>query len=264
MAKRKILNKPEDMTNEQKQNKTDFIFGIRAVEEALKSNQHCDKVLLRKGMGGDTINAIKALMRQHSIPLQEVPDAKLNRITRKNHQGIIALTSPIPLQKTEDVLMNVYEKGEDPFFLMLDGVTDVRNFGSIVRTAECAGVHGIIIPHKGAARLNGDAVKTSAGALYNIPVCRTPGLKQTLMYLKNSGLKTIAATEKTDNLYFNTQLTGPAVLIMGAEDKGISGPLLEKTDIKAGLPMKGKIASLNVANAASIFIYEIVRQRMQN
>jgi len=153
--------------------KSDFIFGIRPVEEAIKSGQHCDKVLIRKGMGGDTIDAIKEMMRNHRIPLQQVPDAKLNRITRKNHQGIIALMSPVPFQQIEDVLMNVYDKGEDPFFLMLDEVTDVRNFGAMVRTAECAGVHGVIIPQKGSVRIGGDAVKTSAGALFNLPVCRT-------------------------------------------------------------------------------------------
>ena len=242
---------------------TDFIFGLRAVEEALKSGQHCDKVLIRKGMGGDTIDLIKEMMRDHRVPLQQVPDAKLNRITRKNHQGIIALMSPIPFQQVESVIMDVFERGEEPFFLMLDEVTDVRNFGAIVRTAECAGAHGVIIPQKGSARIGGDAVKTSAGALYNIPVCRTPNLKKTALYLKDSGLKTNAATEKTDNFYFQSDLSGPVLLIMGAEDKGISNQLLEVVDIKAALPVNGKIASLNVSNAASVLIYDIIRQRMQ-
>lgn len=245
----------------QKKDKTDFIFGLRAVEEALKSGQNCDKVLIRKGMGGDTIDAIKEMMRNHRIPLQTVPDAKLNRITRKNHQGIIALLSPVPFQKTEDVLMNTYEQGEDPFFLMLDEVTDVRNFGAIVRTAECAGVHGIIISEKGSVRMGGDAVKTSAGALFNIPVCRSSNLKKTARYLKDSGLKTIAATEKADQLYFEHNFKGPALIIMGAEDKGINKPLLDITDIKAAIPVLGQIASLNVSNAAAILMYEIVRQR---
>ncbi len=243
--------------------KSDFIFGIRAVEEAIKSGQHCDKVLIRKGMGGDTIDAIKEMMRTHRIPLQQVPDAKLNRITRKNHQGIIALMSPIPFQQAEDVLMSVYDKGEDPFFLMFDEVTDVRNFGAMVRTAECAGVHGVIIPQKGSVRIGGDAVKTSAGALYNIPMCRTASLKKTASYFKDSGLKLIAATEKTEDLYFNHPLDGPALLIMGAEDKGISNALLDMVDVKAALPVQGKISSLNVSNAAAVLMYEMLRQRMK-
>ncbi len=245
-----------------KKDRNDFIFGLRAVEEAIKSGQHCDKVLIRKGMGGDTVDYIKEMMRDHRVPLQEVPEAKLNRITRKNHQGIIALISPVPFHQAEDVLMNVYDRGEDPFFLMLDEVTDVRNFGAIVRTAECAGVHGIIIPQKGSARIGGDAVKTSAGAIYNIPICRTNNLKKTIKYLKDSGLKTIAATEKSENLYFENELSGPALLIMGAEDTGISPVLLENVDIKTALPIRGKIASLNVSNAAAVMIYEILKQRM--
>ncbi len=245
-----------------KKDRNDFIFGLRAVEEAIKSGQHCDKVLIRKGMGGDTVDYIKEMMRDHRVPLQEVPDAKLNRITRKNHQGIIALISPVPFHQAEDVLMNVYDRGEDPFFLMLDEVTDVRNFGAIVRTAECAGVHGIIIPQKGSARIGGDAVKTSAGAIYNIPICRTNNLKRTINYLKDSGLKTIAATEKSENLYFENELSGPALLIMGAEDTGISPVLLENVDIKTALPIRGKIASLNVSNAAAVMMYEILKQRM--
>lgn len=241
--------------------KNDFIFGIRAVEEAMKSGSHCDKVLLRKGMGGDTIDAIKSFMRENNVPLQEVPDAKLNRITRKNHQGIIALMSPVAFHQVEDVLMNLFDEGRDPFFIMLDEVTDVRNFGGIVRTAECAGAHAIIIPQRGSARVGGDAVKTSAGALFNIPVCKTNNLKQTLKYLKDSGLKSVAATEKSTDFYFNCDLNGPIVLVLGAEDTGISKQLLEQVDIQAALPINGKIASLNVSNAASVMIYDIVRQR---
>ncbi|MDA3866570.1 MAG: 23S rRNA (guanosine(2251)-2'-O)-methyltransferase RlmB [Salinivirgaceae bacterium] len=243
--------------------KNDFIFGIRAVEEALKSGQHCDKILLRKGMGGDTIGGIKELMRIHKIPLQEVPDAKLNRITGKNHQGIIALMSPIPFHQAEDVLMNVYDSGKDPFFLLLDEVTDIRNFGAIVRTAECAGVHGIIIPQKGSARIGGDAVKTSSGALFNIPICKTNNMKKTLSYLKDSGLKTVAATEKAEKHYFKCDMSGPVVLIMGAEDVGISKNILEMVDVQAALPINGKIESLNVSNAAAVMMYEIVRQRSE-
>ena len=241
--------------------KTDYIFGLRAVEEAMKSNMHCDKVLIRKGMGGETIAAIKQMMRTNNIPLQEVPDAKLNRITRKNHQGIIALMSPVPFLKVEDILMQTFDKGEDPFFIMLDEITDVRNFGAIVRTAECAGAHAIIIPDKGAARIGGDAIKTSAGALFNLPVCKTQNLKSTLKYLHDSGLKSVAATEKASDLYFNTNLQGPIVLVMGAEDTGISKQLLETVQLLAALPVNGKISSLNVSNAASVMIYDIVRQR---
>jgi len=201
------------------------------------------------------------LIKDYGIPFQYVPNEKLDRITRKNHQGIIALLSSVEFYRLEDLLPSIFEKGEDPLLLLLDQVTDVRNFGAIVRSCECAGVHAVVIPEKGAARIGGDAMKTSAGALNLIPVCRTSNMNLLADFLHQSGIKIIAATEKAAAVYSSIEMKGPLAIIMGSEESGISPVLLRKADVLAKIPVFGKIGSLNVSVAASLMVYEAVRQR---
>lgn len=238
-----------------------MIFGIRAVIEAINSGKEVDKVLLQKGERGDLFKEAFDLIRQHNIPFQYVPVEKLNRITRKNHQGVIAFISPVTFYDIENLLPGLFEEGENPIILVLDQVTDVRNFGAIVRTAECAGVHAVLVPDKGAARINADAVKTSAGALHLVPVCRTRNLKESVLYLQQSGLKVIAATEKSSENYSKTDYTGPVAIVMGSEEFGIDRQILDLADDRVQIPILGKIQSLNVSVAAGLLVYEVVRQR---
>jgi 23S rRNA (guanosine2251-2'-O)-methyltransferase len=242
-------------------NKEDFIFGTRAVQEAVLANKPIDKVLFRKGLNNELFQQLYAEIKRKEIPFQFVPPEKINRITRKNHQGVLALLSPVDFQKIEDILPRVYEQGKNPLIVFLDQVTDVRNFGAIVRTAECAGVDAVVIPERGFARISGDAVKTSAGALFTVPVCRVKDLGATLDFVKNSGLKVVAATEKTDRLYTETNMTSPLAVVLGSEEKGISPGILKQCDVLTKIPLMGRIQSLNVAVACSIILYEAVRQR---
>lgn len=239
-----------------------MIFGIRAVIEAIKAGKDIESLFIQKGLTGGLYTELKTLLREFDIPSQQVPIEKLNRITAKNHQGVIAFISPITYQKIEDIIPGIYEKGETPLILLLDNVTDVRNFGAIVRTAECAGVHAVVIPKKGAAQINPDAVKTSAGALYKVPVCRHDSLLAVLRFLKDSGLQIISCTEKTDDLIYNPDYTAPTVIIMGAEDTGVSFELIRNSDYLTKIPMSGEIESLNVSVSAGIILYEAVRQRL--
>lgn len=239
----------------------DFVFGTRAVIEAIRSGRTIDKVMVKKGLSNELFQELYQLVKEHRIPFQFVPVEKINRITRKNHQGVVALLASIDFYHMEDLLASVFERGETPLLILLDGVTDVRNFGAIVRSAECAGVHGVVIPEKGAARINADAVKTSAGALNIVPVCRTHSLGGALTYLRNSGVRIVAATEKADKNYTSVDMTGPLAILMGAEDQGISPALLQAADEWAAIPVRGKIESLNVSVAASLLMYEAVRQR---
>ncbi|MEA3448496.1 MAG: 23S rRNA (guanosine(2251)-2'-O)-methyltransferase RlmB [Bacteroidota bacterium] len=239
----------------------DYIFGIHTVLEALESGQSIDKIQVAGNIKNPHVPEIFKRAKELNVYIQKVPPDKINRITKKNHQGIIAWMSPVAFCKIEDVLPGIYEKGEEPFILVLDGVTDVRNFGAIVRTAECAGVHAIIIPDKGAARINADAMKTSAGALNRVDVCKVNVLSGTVKFLKNSGLKVLGITEKADDLLFETSLKGPLALVLGSEEKGISAQVMKYMDGLVKLPMKGKIASLNVSVAAGIVMYEALRQR---
>ena len=230
--------------------------------EAIRSEKEIDRILLSKRPDSQIMAELFPLVRQNSIPFQHVPEEKLNRITRKNHQGVIAFISQISYTPVEEILFSCFDKGKDPLVILLDQVTDVRNFGAIARSAECMGAAGIIIPERGSARINADAVKTSAGALLIIPVARVASLQDTVKYLKNSGLKIISASEKGDNLIFKTDLTGPLAIIMGAEDTGISPSLLKLSDNFIKIPMVGETASLNVSTAATVLLYEVVRQRI--
>ena len=243
-------------------NTDDFIFGIRAVIEAIDSGKEVDKILIKKGLSGDLFKELFEKIREFQVPFQYVPMEKINRVTRKNHQGVLAFISPVTFYDLENFLPSVFESGKNPLILILDQVTDVRNFGAIVRTAECAGVDAVVIPEKGAARINADAVKTSAGALHFVPVCRTKDLKKSIIYLKESGLKITAATEKSSDNYTNADLTGPTAIIMGSEEKGIEQQLLKLADAQVQIPILGKIGSLNVSVAAGLLVYEAVRQRL--
>lgn len=239
----------------------DYIFGLRPVREALEAGRNLEKVMISKGLQGEQSRDVITLVRQSGIPYQFVPVEKLNRMTRKNHQGIIAITSLVVYLPFEEVITEVFELGRDPFIVILDGITDVRNLGAIARSAEAAGVDAMLIPEKGIAQVNPDAMKTSAGALSIIPVCRTSDLVRSVKYLKNAGLKITGATEKTDLLYYQADFRSPAALIMGAEDAGISPSILALCDQEVRIPMLGKISSLNVSAAAAVLFFEAVRQR---
>ncbi|MDP4281525.1 MAG: 23S rRNA (guanosine(2251)-2'-O)-methyltransferase RlmB [Bacteroidota bacterium] len=238
-----------------------FIYGIHPVMEALKSGKEFEKVLIQKGLKGEGFHQLHSLLRELEMPVQFVPLEKLNKLTRKNHQGVIGYLSEIVYQKIDDLIPVIFEQGRIPLILVLDHITDVRNFGAIGRTAECSGVDAIVVPSKGSALINADAVKTSAGALYKLPVCRVENLEESIVFLKNSGLRVIAATEKADYEYTKATFNQPAVLIMGSEETGISSGLLELADEKIRIPLLGEISSLNVSVAAGILLFEAVRQR---
>jgi 23S rRNA (guanosine2251-2'-O)-methyltransferase len=238
-----------------------MVFGIRAVIEAINAGKDIESLFIQKGLNGGLIVELRTLVREQDIPFQQVPIEKLNRITTKNHQGVVAFISPVTYQKIEDIIPVIYEKGEVPLILLLDGITDVRNFGAIARTAECSGVHAIVVPKKGAAQINPDAVKTSAGALYKIPICRHDSLLHVLRFLKDSGLQIVSCTEKTEDYIYKPDYTAPTAIVMGAEDVGISFELMRNSDYLTKIPMMGEIESLNVSVSAGIILYEAVRQK---
>ena len=237
------------------------IFGIKPIVEAIEAGKDIEKILILKGAHGEGIRELSQLCRKRDIPLKQVPVERLNRVTRNNHQGAIAYMAPVSYQNLKDVLLELNEKKVIPLFIMLDRVTDVRNFGAIARSAECAGAHAIIIGKQGSAPLNADAVKTSAGALMRIPVCREQNLKTTLQFLRDEGLQSIACTEKTSETIYSPDYKKPSVIIMGSEEDGISDPLLKSADYLASIPMNGTIGSLNVSVASGIILFEALRQR---
>ena len=241
----------------------EYIFGLHSVFEAIEAGRDIDKILVKKDLHSDMAVRLHDLARRYQIPMQRVPVEKLNRITRKNHQGVIALLSAVTYQKLEHVVPQLYEDGIQPFMLVLDGVTDVRNFGGMARTAECCGVNAIVIPEKGSVTVNGDAVKTSAGALNYLPVCRERNLYDAVRFLKDNGYQVVAATEKADYNYTRGNYTGPVAIVMGAENCGISPDVLKLCDTKVSIPMFGHIGSLNVGVAAAVMMYEVVRQRLE-
>lgn len=245
-----------------KENNENYIYGFHSIIETIKAGKPIDKIFLRKGLKNELFAELFQIIREMGIPYQFVPQQKLDRITKKKHQGVIAFLSPIEFHNIEEVLPAIFEKGKNPFILILDRITDVRNFGAITRSAECAGVHAILIPQKNSASINEDSIKTSAGALSRIPVCRTQSLEQTAKHLKDSGIKLVAATEKASNNHFQIDYTPPTAIIMGSEDKGISKKLLETSDVWAKIPLSGDIESLNVSVATGVFLFEVVRQRM--
>lgn len=238
-----------------------LIFGTRAVIEALDAGRDIEKILVQKGLSNELYNQLRKALRGQTVPIQFVPPEKLKRITDKNHQGVLAYLTEITYYNYSEELAKVFEKGNIPLVLILDRITDVRNFGAIARTAECAGVDFLIIPSRGAAQINGDAIKTSAGALHRIKVCREDNLKDTINGLKEAGLQVVACHEKTDKLIYDADFSQPTALIMGSEENGISGEYLKRSDIQVKIPMAGNIASLNVSVATGIVLFEALKQR---
>lgn len=242
--------------------KNEMIFGARAVIEAIQAGKEIEKILIKKDIKSELSKELFAAVKDTLIPVQRVPVERINRITKKNHQGVIAFISPITYERTENLVPFLFEQGKNPMMIMLDGVTDVRNFGAIARTCECAGVDAIIIPSKNSVSVNADAIKTSAGALHTLPVCRENNLTETIRFLKDSGFKIIAATEKGDYDYTKANYKDPVCIIMGAEDTGVPYEHLALCDEWVKIPLFGNIESLNVSVAAGILIYESVKQRV--
>ncbi len=241
--------------------KKDNIFGIYPVLEAIKSDTEIDKVYIQKDSENDKLATIISALENKHVTVNHVPVEKLNRLTNGNHQGVVAITSPISFVSLEAVVETALEKQKAPLFLVLDQISDVRNFGAIIRTAECTGVDAIIIQKKGGAPVSGDTVKTSAGAIFKMPICKVDHIKDAIFYLQGSGIKTVAATEKADKTIYSASFNEPVAIIMGSEGKGISHSVLKLVDDQAALPLLGEINSLNVSVACGAFLYEVVRQR---
>ena len=242
-----------------------MIFGSRPILEAMHAGKTLEKIFLQRGAKNPTTEEIMAEARRHDVPVASVPIEKLNKLTRKNHQGAVAFISPITYSPLDEIVTSLFEQGKSPLLLILDRITDVRNFGSIARNAECMGVDAIVIPSRGGAQINADAMKTSAGALNLVPVCREPNLKDTIDYLKDYGVQIVACTEKTEhNLTDNTvDFVGPTAIIMGSEEDGISPEYLKRADARLRIPLIGQIGSLNVSVATGIILYEAMRHRLR-
>lgn len=247
---------------EKEKSRKDIVFGSRAIIEAIDTGKEIDKVLVKRGQSNELTDELIDLLKQQQIPFQLVPIEKLNNISQKNHQGCIAFISPVVYQDFEEIIINCFEQGKEPFILLLDEISDVRNFGAISRTAECFGVDAIVIPMKGAAQINADAVKTSAGALLKIPVCRVQSLTNTVDYLQKSGVRIFGITEKAEKTTSDVAYSGPIGLILGSEEHGISNACLRKVDELVKIPMLGTIKSLNVSVSAGIVMHEVVKCRM--
>ena len=238
------------------------IYGIRAIIEAIEAGKDIEKVYLKKELEGDLFKELESLIKSKRISSSYVPEIKIEKLSKgRNHQGAVAKVAPISFQDFEITINRIIKDIESPIFLMLDQISDTRNFGAIVRTAECTGVSAIIIPKTGSAPITADAVKTSAGAIFNIPICKVDHIKDAIYYLQSCDVKIVAATEKTDNTIYDVPLTGSHALIMGSEGRGINPSVLKIVDYKAKLPLLGKIESLNVSVATGAFLYEAIRQR---
>jgi len=240
----------------------DIIYGIRPVIEAIESGKTIDKVFIQRGSGGDLMRELTLLIRKKNVPSQLVPIEKLHRMVTGNHQGAIAFISAIDYANIFDVIPTIYERGEDPFIIVLDRITDVRNLGAICRSAECAGAHAVVLPTQNSAQINEDAIKTSAGAIHNIPICRHNNLKEVFDFLKNSGISIIGVTEKAKDLYFESDYNKPLCLVVGNEGEGISPEYFRYFNQEVKIPMAGTIESLNVSVASGIILFEVLRQRM--
>lgn len=240
----------------------EIVFGIRAVIEAIQADKEIDKILVKRDLQGDLSKELFEVLKGRDIAVQRVPGERLDRVTRKNHQGVIAFIPAVTYQRLEDIVPFVYEQGKSPFIVLLDGITDVRNFGAIARTCECAGVDAIVIPARGSVTVNADAIKTSAGALHILPVCKEKSITQSIKYLKDCGFKVVVASEKGTQSYTDVVYDGPVAIVMGAEDVGVSAENLRICDTMVSIPQFGTIGSLNVSVAASIMIYEVIRQRI--
>lgn len=244
--------------------KTQYIYGIHAVLEAIEAGKDIDKILLSKTLNDETARDISERARALGVPVQRVPVQKIDRITRRNHQGVLAMLAAVTYYRVEDLIPQLFDNGENPFIVVLDGVTDVRNFGAVARTCECAGVSAIVIPDRESVSANADAVKTSAGALNYLPVCREHNLVKAVRLLRDSGFKVVGTSDKSEMPYTHADYTGPVAIILGAEDKGISPEIMKLCDTQVLIPEFGHINSLNVSVAGGIMIYEVVRQRLND
>ena len=241
-----------------------YIFGIRAVIEAIEAGKEIDKILVKKDRASYLADELLRVARENKVVVQKVPVEKINRVTRKNHQGVLAFLSAVTYYRLEHLVPQLYEDGRVPFMVLLDGLTDVRNFGAIARTCDCAGVDAIVIPERGSVSVGADAVKTSAGALHYLPVCREHSLVWAVKFLKDSGYKVYGASEKATQSYLAPDYTSPVAIVLGSEEKGISDEILRLCDGLVAIPEYGHINSLNVSVAAGIMVYEVVRQRNLN
>jgi 23S rRNA (guanosine2251-2'-O)-methyltransferase len=241
-----------------------IIFGIHSVAEALKQNKDLEKIILLKESDNPKLKEIEGLAKEHTVKVSYVPIQKFRKFEHFNHQGVIAYTSQITYQNFESTVEAVLEVKTTPLFLLLDGITDVRNLGAILRTAECTGVDAIVIPKSGSAQVNSETIKTSAGAAFNVSICKVDHLKDAIFYLKSSGVELIAATEKTDNTIYELDFKKPAAIIMGGEGDGIHPSILKMVDQKGKLPLLGNIESLNVSVACGVILYEAIRQRLMS
>ena len=241
----------------------DIVFGTRPVLEAINSGKTLEKLFIQKNLKKEILEKIKSKLSSKKINISYVPKEKLNRITKKNHQGIICYISPISYQPIEEIIQRVFEKGKDPFVIILDRITDTRNFGAISRVADASGVDAIIIPEKESAIITSDSIKTSAGAINYIPICKVKSLRSTANFLKESGLKLVSCTEKGDKKFYDADLTSPCCIILGSEKDGISNSLMDISDERLNIPMKGNVESLNVSSSASVILFEVVRQRFR-
>lgn len=244
--------------------KTQYIYGIHAVLEAIDAAKDIDKILLSKTLNPETAQEIIEKARALCVPVQRVPVQKIDRITRRNHQGVLAMMAAVTYYRVDDLVPRLFDEGENPFFVVLDGVTDVRNFGAVARTCECAGVSAIVIPDHESVSVNADAVKTSAGALNYLPVCRERNLVSAVKFLRDSGFKIVGTSDKSQTSYTHADYTGPVAIVLGAEDKGISPEIMKLCDTQVLIPEFGHINSLNVSVAGGIMIYEVVRQRLND
>ena len=244
--------------------KTQYIYGIHAVLEAIEAGKDIDKIFLSKTLNDETAREISDKARQLRVPVQRVPVQKIDRITRRNHQGVLAMMAAVTYYRVEDLVPQLFDEGENPFIVVLDGVTDVRNFGAVARTCECAGVSAIVIPDRESVSVNADAVKTSAGALNYLPVCREHNLVNAVKLLRDSGFKIVGTSDKSRTRYTHANYTGPVAIVLGAEDKGISPEIMKLCDTQVIIPEFGNINSLNVSVAGGIMIYEVVRQRLND
>ena len=245
------------------ENQISKIFGIRAVIEAINSGKTISKIYLQKGLSGSLFSELNSLIKKNNIATSFVPVEKLNRLSKNNnHQGVVAQTSAIDFADLDELITATLDLGETPLFLLLDKVSDVRNFGAIIRTAECTGVHGIVIQKSGNAPINADAIKTSAGAAFKVPICKVDHLKDAIFQFQAAEIQLVAATEKTDNLIYDVDLKVPTAIVMGSEDRGVNPSVLKIVDAKAKLPLLGDIESLNVSVACGAFLYEATRQRL--
>jgi 23S rRNA (guanosine2251-2'-O)-methyltransferase len=241
--------------------KTNLIYGIHAVMQAIEAGKTMDKIFIQNGLKGDLVFELKNLIHERKLFINFVPREKIDRLTNGNHQGVAAFITEIEYDNIEELIPQIFERSEVPLLLVLEGITDVRNFGAIARSAYCAGVHAIIIPANGAAPINEDAIKTSAGALHHIAVSKVNNLKTTLNYLKECGISLLACTEKSKETVYDVDFNQPVAIVMGSEDKGISPGVLSLMDSKASIPIQGSIGSLNVSVAAGVVIFEALRQR---